>query len=580
MSKTVLIVERDAALMKAVHEVLAGRGYSVEETTDGKGAPELIRKKKPDCVVLAVDLDAGQNGYIICKKLKSDDELKGVPVIIIGDPKGFGQHQKLKTRAEDYVGKPFEAAAIVDHIGGLVGYPEPPPSTDLDAFDPASLLDDEQGSTAAEEIALESAISEETVGNSDPDFEMVDAMFDEKAPEAAPPPVAEEEISINTSVGFDDEELGAAPVEKTVIGFMPPGPPVASPPVAMAIAAPAAAPIAAAAKPSGTTKVHAFTSRSDSGADAAELRQLKARVTDLESSLSEAQNRGLELETRVRELEGDLDTRQAELDQAKAAGGARNDKDLFALRDSVNKKDKEILRLKSELNDKEKEIVELREKENTLEQQASESSGEIARRDAQIKTLQTKTDQLSAERKKIDQQALAAREEARSATAKLSTLQGEFDSSQGRLTELEAELEPLRQGRADAETARQQLETELSEVKGEVEALRSQLDERSREADDLRSQLDQSQIELDGVRTQVNSQASAFADEISGLRQRITEVEGEARKHETRASRHQDRLKAHQELVEQAKANLQQTLASLEQQPAGDDLDIDELAEA
>ena len=50
-----------------------GRGFGVEETTDGKGAPELIRRRRPDCVVLAVDLDAGQNGYIICKKLKSDD---------------------------------------------------------------------------------------------------------------------------------------------------------------------------------------------------------------------------------------------------------------------------------------------------------------------------------------------------------------------------------------------------------------------------------------------------------------------------------------------------------------------------
>ena len=75
MSNSVLIVEKDLVLMKELREGLRGRGFEVDETTDGKGAPELIRRKKPGCVVLAVDLDAGQNGYIICKKLKSDDEL-------------------------------------------------------------------------------------------------------------------------------------------------------------------------------------------------------------------------------------------------------------------------------------------------------------------------------------------------------------------------------------------------------------------------------------------------------------------------------------------------------------------------
>ena len=89
MSKTVLIVEKDLALMRSLRETLEHRGFGVEETTDGKGAPELVRRRRPDCVVLAVDLDAGQNGYIICKKLKSEDDLKGVPVVIIGDPKGF-----------------------------------------------------------------------------------------------------------------------------------------------------------------------------------------------------------------------------------------------------------------------------------------------------------------------------------------------------------------------------------------------------------------------------------------------------------------------------------------------------------
>ena len=179
MSKTVLIVEKDVALMRTVAQSLAGRGVHVEESTDGKGSPELIRRTKPDCVVLAVDLDAGQNGYILCKKLKSDDELKGVPVIIIGDPKGFAQHQKLKTRAEDYVGKPLAVDQLVDAVGKIIGFdPVAPAEEANDSFEPLSLVE-QDGYPVEEEVALDGNTGETAAVAEAADFDMVDAMFDE-----------------------------------------------------------------------------------------------------------------------------------------------------------------------------------------------------------------------------------------------------------------------------------------------------------------------------------------------------------------------------------------------------------------
>ncbi|MEW5737502.1 MAG: response regulator [Myxococcota bacterium] len=565
MSKTVLIVEKDQGLMRSIREALEGRGFGVEESSDGKGAPELIRRSRPDCVVLAVDLDAGQNGYIICKKLKSDDDLKGVPIVIIGDPKGFGQHQKLKTRAEEYVGKPLETTELLERIGGLIGFPTAPetPAASDDGFDPGSLLDEEGTSTSADDVPLESSTSEETVGSSDPDFEMVDSMFEEKA---APP--VEEEISVSTDSGIRPVEMPAEevslsspgdeeyPAEKTVIGFMPPAPPPRK----------ESAP---------------FTSGASTIGLDADSRELRAKVTELTGSLDEARQRATELENRVRELEGELESKNTELETARASGGKSDNKEVFALKDSINKKDKEILRLKNELNAREQELVELRDKENSLEQQASESSGELARKDAQLKTLQAKADQLAGERKKVDQQLLQAREEARSAAAKLSTLQGDFDSVQARLTEVEAQLEPLRDAQSEAENAKAQAESELSEVRGELEAVKGQLDERIREADDLRSQLEQAQIDLDSARNQLTTQATTFADEISGLRQRLADSEAETGRQEERANRHQARLKAQQEQLERLKETLQQALSSIETASSeAEDLDIDELAEA
>lgn len=557
MSKTVLIVEKDQGLSRSVREALEGRGFGVEESNDGKGAPELVRRSRPDCVVLAVDLDAGQNGYIICKKLKSDDELKGVPVVIIGDPKGFAQHQKLKTRAEEYVGKPFEPPDLVERVGGLVGFPpEPESAISADDFDPGSLLEEEGMTTSAEEIAIESSTNEETLGSVDPDFEMVDSMFEDKA---APPIEDSESSDIGLSV---EEEISLStpgedeyPAEKTVVGFMPPPPP-------------------------RRTEPPPFTSSTSTAGLDADTRELRAKVTELNGSLEEARERAEELDARVRELEAELESKSTELEATRASGGKSDNKEVFALRDSINKKDKEILRLKNELNSREQELVELRDKENNLEQQASESSGELARKDAQLKTLQAKADQLSSERKKVDHALLQAKEEARSAQAMVTTLQGDMDTLQARLGEVEGQLEPMRDAQAEAESGRAQAEAELSETRGELEAVKAQLDERSREADEIRGQLEQAQIDLDSARNQLTTQATTFADEISGLRQRLADTEAETARQEEKASRHLARLKAQSEQLDRLRDSLQQALASIETTGESEELDIDELAEA
>ena len=569
MSKNILIVENDAALSRAMKDKLVARGFDVEETNDGKGCAELIRRNKPDLVVLAVDLSAGQNGYIICKKLKSDDELKGTPVIIVGNPDGFGQHKKLKTHADDYLGKPFDPQAIVDRAGSLIGLPELPAQevVEDDSWNLNELLDEDKPGVV-EDIALDGPTNEETVGNNDPDFEMVDAMFDDKTSTGVSPKVepdeelksaefqVEEEIPV---APVTDDEFAADPSDRTVVGMMPtepPPPPPSSSPAASARA---------------------------SVSDATDMRALKSRVTELTGTLSEAKGRNEELEEKVRELETQLETKQTELETAKSAGGKSDNKDLFALKDQLNKKDKEILRLKNELNEKDKEVVDLHEKETALEQQMSESSGEMARRDAQIKTLTTKGDQLAAERKKIDQQMMTAKEEARSAGAKLTTLQADFDAMQERTDSMETELGVLRTSSGEADSAKQEAEAQLAELRGEHDALKTQHEERELELEDIRSQLEQAQIDLDSAKTQLGSQASAFADEIGGLRKRINDFEDSAAKHEDRVKALFARIKSEESLRERTRSSLQSVLVALEEQPSEsvDDLmNEDELAEA
>jgi CheY-like chemotaxis protein len=563
MSKNILIVESDTALSASLREALEARGFAAQETTDGKGSVEQIRRDRPELVVLAVDLSAGQNGYLICGKLKKDDDLKAIPIVIIGNPDGFAQHRKLKAHADDYVAKPVNPDELVERVGTLIGFPELPAGEVVDDGLTLGGLDglgDEpvQGEELAiEGEPLESHGDELSMLDTDNPFgdsldQPVTGSIEE--PVEAPPELSgpEDDFSGLDSLGGGDTDDGLDAFgtdDKTVVGFMPPTPtpaPVRAAPPAPAVAKPA--PVAAPTPPARTPPAATTPARpavtstpaapAMSAADAAELRNLRARVAELEGSLEDSRAQASTAETRVQELESELESKSTELETAKSAVG-KNDQATLALREASNRKDREILRLKSELNQKEQEIVELQDKQLALETQANGATDEITRRDAQIKTLQTKADQLLAERKRVEQQLAAAKEEARGATARATAMQAEVEQYQAQA----AEVEELR-GRAD------QLDAELA-------ASRS-------EADSLRAELDSARAELDSAREQANQES----DE---LRKRISELEDSVARNEERVARLYTRIKADEKLREKTKKALAIATQLLEEQPAGAD---------
>jgi DNA-binding response OmpR family regulator/predicted nucleic acid-binding Zn-ribbon protein len=574
MSKKILIVESDTALSGTLREALAARGFTVDETTDGKGCVEQIRRDRPELVVLAVELSAGQNGYLICGKLKKDDELKNVPIVIIGNPDGFAQHRKLKAHADDYVARPVDAALLVDRVGALIGFPELPATDEV--VDESLTLDslgEEPG--GAEEIALE---TEATVSGNE--LDMLDDAFNDLADPVAPPAEEEPVVAppeLETSGGDDEftaldtlgddgdsaldslDSLDALDDsdEKTVVGFIPADPapaPVARPapapvarPAPAPVARPAPTPVARPAPTPATRPLTAAPAPGMSAAEAAELRSLRARVAELQSALADAQEQTSTAESRVQELQSELEVTTTELETVRAAS-AKNDQGSFALKDAVNKRDKEILRLKSELNQKDQEIVELRDRQLELEQQAESSSGEIARRDGQLKTLTTKTEQLMADRKRVDQQLAAAKDEARSASAQLSALQTELQQYQEQQESIHAELEELR-----ARVG--QLEEELQASREEADGLRG-------ESEGLRGQFEQAQAEL-------SEQAARATDEADGLRARIAELEEAAVRNDERVTKLYARIKHEEKLRERTKKALAVAQQLLEESSAG-----------
>jgi CheY-like chemotaxis protein len=313
MSAKILIVESDLDTSNAARSELEGRGFSVEETADARGSIEQIRHSRPSLVVLAVELGAGQNGYLICSKLKKDPELKDIPLIIIGPPVGFEKHRKLKnTRAEDYLSKPLDPVQLADAVSALIGAPKSLPLDQVAAPTPA--------------FKQRGADEEPTLLEGDPDLEMLDAAFDHALPpdltssESTEPP-SESESEIYLSVEPELNGDGTVQQLRSEVEALRQSSAAAQERAAQAEARALAleAQLATRAGPGGTKTPGGksdrdyFALRETLNKKDREILQLKTELTDREKQILEFNDQETHVEQRVAELSEVLNQRDSEL---------------------------------------------------------------------------------------------------------------------------------------------------------------------------------------------------------------------------------------------------------------------------
>ncbi len=83
----VLVVEDDVPLRRFMADRLLALGVDIVETGDGLAVLDLIKKHKPDCVLLDVMLP-GKSGMQILEELRATD--KKTPVVILTTLSGEG----------------------------------------------------------------------------------------------------------------------------------------------------------------------------------------------------------------------------------------------------------------------------------------------------------------------------------------------------------------------------------------------------------------------------------------------------------------------------------------------------------
>lgn len=80
--RKILVVDDDPTIQKLVSSILSAEGYEVSIAKDGIDAMVLLRKEKPDLLVLDIMMPEF-NGYDVCHAIKFDKDLKDLPIIIL-----------------------------------------------------------------------------------------------------------------------------------------------------------------------------------------------------------------------------------------------------------------------------------------------------------------------------------------------------------------------------------------------------------------------------------------------------------------------------------------------------------------
>src|SRR5213076_3393052 len=123
MAKRILVIDSDESFANVLAAAISKSGLVPLTATNSEHGMTLARQESPDLIVVCVEAQP-TNGYMLCTRLKKDDQLKGIPVILTSanaTPDSFEKHKKLKTRAEEYLIKPFAPYLMLEKASQLLG---------------------------------------------------------------------------------------------------------------------------------------------------------------------------------------------------------------------------------------------------------------------------------------------------------------------------------------------------------------------------------------------------------------------------------------------------------------------------
>lgn len=132
-------VEDDPSIREIEVYALNSTGLEARGFADGAELWEALQKDTPELLVLDVMLP-GEDGVAILKRLKEDERLRDIPVIMAtAKSTEFDKVQSLDLGADDYITKPFGMMEMVSRVKAVLRRSQPKQTASLLKMDGLTL---------------------------------------------------------------------------------------------------------------------------------------------------------------------------------------------------------------------------------------------------------------------------------------------------------------------------------------------------------------------------------------------------------------------------------------------------------
>ena len=110
----ILVVDDDSGIAEMLKTLLEFYDFQVTVTDNPNAAEELIQRDQIDLVMLDM-LISGVNGTDVCQRLRKDDKICHIPVLMMSALHNAGPKCKA-AGANDFIAKPFEMEDLISKI--------------------------------------------------------------------------------------------------------------------------------------------------------------------------------------------------------------------------------------------------------------------------------------------------------------------------------------------------------------------------------------------------------------------------------------------------------------------------------
>ncbi|WP_299024893.1 response regulator [uncultured Thermanaerothrix sp.] len=114
--KTILYVEDNLDNRTLVRRLLQANGYHVLEAANATEALNLLNAHRPDLILMDINMP-DIDGYTLTRTIKSQEHLRGVPVVALTANVMRGDKERtLQAGCDGYIEKPIDVDRFTDQI--------------------------------------------------------------------------------------------------------------------------------------------------------------------------------------------------------------------------------------------------------------------------------------------------------------------------------------------------------------------------------------------------------------------------------------------------------------------------------